>query len=272
MKKITPLLLVLIGFISQTNAQDVYYDALTAASYAYSHSKKAHGSNNVFHTQEYADKAIEAFEKVETLAEQCGCEKAIETAYKAKKQMVSALDQDTYERSRYYAKQAKELSPVLLEQLTDCQAFALNNNSQTEDVAIAEEEVIEIVSEEISKKQKELEEQKQQLKIEQKKLQQQIAEQQKVKAKFKQLRIAELKKQSLVKLKAEQALQKLENALNELSIAFDNQSMFEVEKEYVRSENELKNETLNDTKNFYVNRAKELTENAMQQFTSYSKN
>ncbi|MBW1298339.1 hypothetical protein [Aquimarina litoralis] len=271
MKKIASTL-VLLSFISQVNAQDLYEDALTAASYAYSHSKKAHGANNVFHTQEYADKAIEAFEKVETLADKCGCTQANETAYEAKTNMVSSLDQDTYERSRYYAKQAKELGPKLLEQLTDCQANG--SSSYTEDIADVseEEEAIAIASEEVAQKQKELEEQRRQLEIEQQKLQEQIAAQQKAQAEFEAQRAAELKEQTAVKAKAEQALQKLESALQELSIAFDNDSTFETQKDYVRSENDLKNETLDDTKSFYVNRAKELTKSAMQQFAGYTEN
>ena len=56
MKKF-PLILFLVCFIFQVNSQNLYEDALIAASYAYAHSKKAHGANNVFHTQEYADKA-----------------------------------------------------------------------------------------------------------------------------------------------------------------------------------------------------------------------
>ena len=83
-------ILFLSCFISQTNAQNLHEDALTAASYAYSHSKKAHGANNVYHTQEYADKAIEAFEKAEALADKCGCSEANETAYEARSNMESA--------------------------------------------------------------------------------------------------------------------------------------------------------------------------------------
>ncbi|WP_299251334.1 hypothetical protein [uncultured Aquimarina sp.] len=272
MKRISPILFLLC-LVSQANAQDLYEDALTAASYAYSHSKKAHGANNVFHTQEYADKAIESFEKVESLADKCGCAEANETAYEAKTNMVSSLDQDTYERSRYYAKQAKDLGPKLLEQLTDCQANSGNSNdSYIGDVASAEEEEIAIASEEVAQKKKELEAQRRQLEIEQQKLQQQIAEQQKAQAKFETQRAEELKEQTVVKVKAEQALQKLESALHELSIAFDDESIFESQNDYLRSENDLKNETLNDTKNFYVDRAKELTKNAMKQFAGYTEN
>ncbi|MHA7059038.1 hypothetical protein ACWGOQ_0017565 [Aquimarina sp. M1] len=271
MKRIAPIV-TLFCLVIQANAQNIYEDALTAASYAYSHSKKAHGANNVFHTQEYADKAIEALEKVETLTNECGCTEANETAYQAKTNMVSSLDQDTYERSRYYAKQAKDLGSKLLKQLTDCRVNGNNNDSYIGDVASAEEEEIAIASEEVAQKQKELEEQKRQLEIEQQKLQQQIAEQKKAQAEFDAQRAAELKEQTQVKVKAEQALQKLESALQELSIVFDDDSIFESQKDYLRSENDLQNETLNDTKNFYVNRAKELTKSAMQQFAGYTEN
>ncbi|SEM10496.1 hypothetical protein SAMN04487910_4111 [Aquimarina amphilecti] len=272
MKRIASILFLLC-FIPQANAQNLYEDALTAASYAYSHSKKAHGANNVFHTQEYADKAIEALEKVEELADKCGCTDANETAYEAKTNMVSSLDQDTYERSRYYAKQAKDLGPKLLEQLTDCQANNGSSESYVVDAASdEEEEAIAVASEEVAQKQRELAEQRRQLEIEQQKLQQQIAEQQKAKAEFEAQRAAELKEQTVVKAKAEQALQKLESALQELSIAFDDESIFESQKDYLRSENDLQNETLNDTKSFYVNRAKELTKSAMQQFAGYTEN
>jgi len=248
MKKF-PLILFLVCFIFQVNSQNLYEDALIAASYAYSHSKKAHGSNNVFHTQEYADKAIEAFEIVEDLTDKCGCAKANETAYEAKTKMINSLKQDTYERSRYYAKQAKELSPKLLKQLTNCQ---INHNSFTN---IHVEEMVNTVAVAVTTEKKSRKQQK---------LQQQITAQQKHQEEF--------KKQSAVKVKTEQTLQKLESVLLELNIAFDNQSILESQKDYLRTEIDLQNETVNDTKKFYVNRAKELTKIVMQQFVGYTKN
>ncbi len=267
MKKIS-LILFLSCFVLQINAQDLYEDALTAASYAYSHSKKAHGANNVYHTQEYADKAIEAFEQVEDLADQCGCEKANETAYAAKEDMVSSLQQDTYERSRFFAKRAKDLGSKLLEELTFCQANA-DTDVYADQASIEENEIAE-VAEEVSMKQQELEAKRHQLEIEQQKLEQQIAEQNRKKAEFEARRAAEFKEQSLIKSKAELALKKLESALQELSVVLNDESRFEAQADYLRSENELKNESLDDTKSFYVNRAKELTQTAMQQFASYN--
>ncbi|PKV52172.1 hypothetical protein ATE84_4274 [Aquimarina sp. MAR_2010_214] len=269
MKKIA-LILFLLCFIPKTNAQDIYDDALTAASYAYSHSKKAHGANNVFHTQEYADKAIEAFQKVEDLSDKCGCKKANETAYTARVDMESSLEQDTYERSRYFAKRAKELGSKLLEQLTFCQANSGSNYTDAEEASTAEENELAEATQEVASKQKELEEKRRQLELEQQKLEQQIAEQNKIKADFEAKRAAELKAQSLMKSKAETALQKLENALQELSVVLNEESKFESHADYVRSENDLKNESLDDTKTFYVNRAKELTQTAMQQFAGYN--
>ncbi len=267
MKKVS-LILFLSCFISQISAQDLYEDALTAASYAYSHSKKAHGANNVYHTQEYADKAIEAFEKVESLSDECGCKQANETAYQAKEDMVSSLEQDTYERSRFFAKRAKDLGAKLLEELTFCQANA-GSISYAEEASNQENEIAEI-TEEVSLKQQELEEKRRQLEIEQQKLEQQIADQNRKKAEFEARRAAEFKEQSLIKSKAEVALKKLESALQELSVVLNDESRFESQADYLRSENELKNESLDDTKSFYVNRAKELTQTAMQQFASYN--
>ncbi len=268
MKRIA-LILFLSCFASQINAQNLYDDALTAASYAYSHSKKAHGANNVYHTQEYADKAIEAFQKVEDLADQCNCKNANETAYAARVDMQSSLEQDTYERSRFFAKRAKELGSQLLEQLTSCQA-SVGAYTYAEEASIDDENEIAEATEEVSSKQKELEEKRRQLEIEQRELEAQIAEQSRKKAEFEAMRAAELKEQSLIKSKAEQALQKLENALQELSVVLNEESSFETQSDYLRSENELKNESLDDTKNFYVNRAKELTQTAMQQFVGYN--
>ena len=270
MKKKIALPLFLSFFIFQINAQEIYDDALTAASYAYSHSKKAHGANNVYHTQEYADKAIEAFEKVEALAEECGCKAANEIAYQARVDMQSALEQDTYEHSRYFAKRAKDASPKLLDILTTCQANA-GDYAYADEASIEEEEneIAEMKSE-MAAKQQELEAQRRELELEQQKLEAQIAEQNRMKAELEAKRAAELKEQAIVKTKAETALKKLESALQELSVVLNEKSSFETQSDYLRSENELKNESLDDTKSFYVNRAKELTQTAMQQFASYN--
>ncbi|MFC5044619.1 hypothetical protein ACFSTE_22800 [Aquimarina hainanensis] len=274
MKKIA-LTLFLLCFIPKANAQNNYDDALTAASYAYSHTKKAHGANNVFHTQEYADKAIESYLKVEELSEKCGCTEANKMAYEARVDLESSLEQDTYERSRFYVKRVKEQGSKILEVLTNCQANS-GSYSDADDVASLdspEDDSIAEASMEVARKQKELEEKRRQLEIEQQKLQQQIAEQNKKKAEFEAKRLAELKEQTIIKNKAELALQKLENALQELSVVLNENSTFESNKgNYIRPENALKNESLGDTKTFYIDRAKELTKTAMQQFASSVEN
>lgn len=269
MKKIG-LLVILSFLLSPINAQNLFEDALTAASYAYSHSKKAYGANNVFHTQEYADKAVDAFAKVETLAGDCGCKKANETAFQAKTDMESSLEQDTYERSRYFAKRAKDLGSELLKQLTVCQADA--KKGIISDVASAQGSEIAEAVEEVSAKQQELEEKKRQLELQQQQLEQQIAAQEKAQKELEVKRAQELQKQAAIKSKAEQALKNLENAIQELSVVLNEEASFDYADDYLRSESELQNESLDDTKNFYVNRAKELTKTAMQQFASYSDN
>lgn len=270
MKKIA-LILFMLCLIPEINAQDFYEDALTAASYAYSHSKKAHGANNVYHTQEYADKAVEAFLKVEALAEKCNCKKANETAYQARVDMESSLNEDTYERSRFFAKRAKELGSQILKELTSCRANKGSSMANTEVASIDQSNELAQATAEVANKQKELEEKRRQLEIEQQRLEQQIAEQNRQKIEFEAKRAAEFKEQSLIKSKAENALQNLEKALQELSIVLNEESKFKSQSDYyVRSENDLKNESLNDTKTFYANRAKELTQTAMQQLSSYN--
>ncbi|UZO79873.1 hypothetical protein NBT05_13055 [Aquimarina sp. ERC-38] len=249
----------------QIYAQDVYEDALTAASYAYAHSKKAHGANNVFHTQEYADKAVDSYQKVEDLAANCGCDVANELAYEAKSNMESALRQDTYERSRYYAKQAKEIGSQILEEITNCRA-----NKDNGMLAANELDGNEIA--ELSEKENELLQRKIQLEAEQAALEAQILEQQKAQAELEAIRVAEFKEQTLVKTKAEQALQKLETALQELSSVLNTEGNFKTEGSFVRNEEDLQNETLDDTKSFYVDRAKELAKSAIQQFAIFEEN
>ncbi|RZS92645.1 hypothetical protein [Aquimarina brevivitae] len=269
MKKIG-LFLFLVCLVFQGNAQNPLDDALTAASYAYSHSKKAYGANNVFHTQEYADKAAEAFSKVEALTAECGCTEANELAYQAKTDMESSLEQDTFERSKYYTKQAKELCSELLKQLTLCQANARKNASQ--DIVSTEGSEIEAAAEELSVKQQELEEKKRQLALQQQQLEAQIAEQQKAQKELEAKRAQELQQQAAIKNKAEQALKKLELAIQELTVALNEEADFKLPSDYSRSESELQNESLDETKSFYVNRAKELTKTAMQQFANYTDN
>jgi len=260
--------LFLSSVIYSGNAQKLYDDALSYASYALAHSKNAYNSNNVYHTQEFADKAIEAFEKVENIADQCGCLEANETSYQAKEDMASSVNQDTYERSRFYAKRAKDLARRLLEELTYCQANP-EDYPYPDSMASAEDNEIALASEDVSNKQQELEERKRQLELEQKRLEKQIADQDRLRVEIEQKRAAELKQQTLMKSQAEKALKKLETALQELSILLNKKAMFDAKNNYSRSDSDLKNESLDDTKSFYVNRAKELTNKAVKKFAGY---
>ncbi len=265
-------ILFLLCFVFSINAQDVYEDALTAASYAYSHSKKAHAANNVFHTQEYADKAIVAFEKVESLSKLCGCTTANEKAYEAIDDLQSALDEDTFERSRFYVKRAKENGEQILSLITECEANNGNGGAlASTDEMQYENEAIANAAEEINKQQLALEEKQKQLEAQQVKLNQQIALQEKKQKEFEAERSRELEEQRTIKSKAELALQNLESALLQFNVVFNkDESEVELQNDYLRSKNDLENESLNETKNFYVNRAKELTKSAMKQFANYN--
>ena len=265
MKKHISFLLALSFTITNATSQDIYEEALSAASYAYAHSKKAHNANNVYHTQEFAEKAIESFQNAETLAEQCQCKKAIEIAFEARSDMESSLDQDTFERSRFFAKRAKEFGSQLLEELTNCQAKHFDDADAVADVDDQSTNEVEL----LANKQKELAQKRLLLAQEQQQLELQIAANQLKQQKLEALRADELKEQSLIKDKAEQALLKLKNAIQELSnvvLNEQNSNSFDSSSNFVRNDKELKSESLDETKSFYVNRAKELTKSALLQF------
>lgn len=120
MRRYLPIIGFLL-FVSHIYGQsNLYDDTLIAASYGYSHSKNAQGANNREHTQEYAYKAMLAYKQVEKLTRKCQCPEINEMAYQAKNNAYQALRQDTYERSRFYAKRVRELGSQLLVRISEC--------------------------------------------------------------------------------------------------------------------------------------------------------
>lgn len=128
--KLLTLIPISFLFVYQIHSQSSSYEnALIAASYGYLHSKKSHGANNHAHAQEHAYKAMKSYRKVEKLAEDCGCPKVNEMAYQAKISAKEVLNQDTYERSRFYAKRTRQIGAKILVQITKCSAN--NSNGYT---------------------------------------------------------------------------------------------------------------------------------------------
>ena len=250
---------VLFGIATTTFAQSAYEDALSNANYAYAHTKNAYESNNRDHVIEHSDKAVEAFYKVEDLANECGCEDAYNAAIDGREYAEKTATQDTWERSRYYAKRARELGENMMAFLTDC-------NPVGRKTALVYEDTTNELSE-IAAQKAELAEKQQLLAMEQERLAGEIAKQKERQAAFEMQRTAELKKQTILKSKAETALQNLEKAIVELGVVFNND--IDVN-EYKRSEKELEGETLDDTKYYYAHKASEIAKIAVEQFTEFA--
>ena len=127
--KLLSLTGILLLAATISNAQNAYEDALSHANYAYAHTKNAHESNNRHHVIEHSDKAIEAFYEVEELADKCGCEDAYNAAIDAREYAEKTATQDTWERSRFYAKRAKEHGEKMVSLLNECTPFGKSNTA-----------------------------------------------------------------------------------------------------------------------------------------------
>ncbi len=167
--------ILLLATIS-INAQNDYEDALSHANYAYAHTKNAHESNNRDHVIEHSDKAIEAFYEVEELADKCGCENAYNAAIDGREAAEKTATQDTWERSRFYAKRARAFGEKMVSLLNECTPFGRPNTA-----LVSNDDPQRI---DIEAQRAELLEKKNLLAMEQKRLEAQIAVQKQKQAEF----------------------------------------------------------------------------------------
>ncbi len=282
MKKL--LFFTSVLFISSyANAQKTFEDVMSAATYAKKHVRQAFIVNNIEQSHQYSEKAIEALNEVERLTDLFGCLDANSLAYDARDNVESSIEQDTWERSRFYAKRAEKITTELLIELNKCdiKTSIIPSNDSSDEASNDDGVSSEIASTQaaINQHQNQMDAQRaellrkqQELEAQQKRLEQQIALQKEKQAKLEAKRAAELKRQAIVQTKAEEALLKLEAVLEELSLIFDNQSMFASEKRYIRDAEILQSESLKQTKSFYAKEAKKLSEIGIKQFSTYIRN
>jgi len=115
-------LLTLMGFLSylSINAQKNCNEAFNAANYSVSHTAKAYDAYNMTHTQEWAYRAIETFREVEKITSKCGCSETSDFAHEGYEAVKKAQYQNTWERSRFYAKKANEKAKLMMDAFTEC--------------------------------------------------------------------------------------------------------------------------------------------------------
>jgi hypothetical protein len=81
-------------------------NAYSSASYTLSHAKKSLSSNNFDHQQYYAERALDALEKTKNLVEKCGCTGPLKAINAGTESLENAIDPQDWEMGRYYTKKA----------------------------------------------------------------------------------------------------------------------------------------------------------------------
>ncbi|NJB69641.1 hypothetical protein GGR42_000103 [Saonia flava] len=236
--------------------------AYSAATYAVAHTKRALNADNFDHQKYYAERALEAFEKAEGLITNCGCNKALNPIIDGIDQLKSAIDPEDWDMGRYHTKRAFGYAQDVLTTMDVCSG---NNNAPNNSV---DPDLIEnIVDQNLTEEQKRLAEEQKKLLKQQQILEQKIEEQKILAEQAKVNRQIELEEQLRLKRVAEQSLDDLERKIKELAIIYgcDNtQSLINGYKS--RKDEVLNNETLEETKNYYLQQTISLQAKAMEMF------
>jgi hypothetical protein len=104
------------GFTVNANCNNAY----ASAGYSLSHTKKSMSANNFDHQQYYAERALAAFEKAKVQNETCGCQNAMNPILDGIENLQTALNQSEWDMGRFYTKKALENAEQLLSMLDMC--------------------------------------------------------------------------------------------------------------------------------------------------------
>lgn len=198
MKKLVLILSIMLFSLS-INAQSCE-DAISNASYAYSHTKKAYDSNNRDHLTQASERAYEAFVKTRDAAEKCGCTDAYNKAYDAVELISKAIDVAKWEDGRYYVKKSRTLAQEIIDALDQCAA----NGPVVEEISVDDSGLTELQAQ-----QKALEEQQKALKAKEQVLKEEMA--------AKAIEKERLQKEAFVKKQNASIMAFIESANNILS-------------------------------------------------------
>ncbi len=272
MKIILYFTLSFIGSIS-LYAQASCEKAFSAANYSVAHTTNAYNSNNNDHVQEWSFKAIETFREVEEITQNCGCEDVANLAWEGYVAAEKAQEQNTWERSRFYAKRANQKAKLMMDALAECTNVDVskieNADFDNDAYASSDENLNNYYSNE------DLEDQKAELVAQQKILEERQAELakelEKKKNEAKALKIArdnEILKQKAVKTNAELALSQINNGFQNLANALGCKQAYDLAKSsYEYTQEQINNSNLDETKLHYTLKLNEIAEKAMLNFS-----
>jgi hypothetical protein len=207
------LALPLISLGMHANCTNTY----ASAGYSLSHAKKSMSANNFEHQQYYAERALMAFEKAQSQIEDCGCQEAMTPILDGIENLETALSQTEWDMGRYYTKKALENAQDLLNSLDICSSSATSGS----DISLKESQ--EAISDELGI------------------LAENTAEEN------------ILEKQLDFKRLAEIDITNLERSIHELATLFQCEKALHILKDRkTRTEKELKAESLESTKAYYL--------------------
>ena len=262
------LLLFLFLIIGSARAQCT--NAYSTATYALAHTKKSLSSDNFDHQKLYAERAIESFEKDKELVEACGCKESLIPIEKGLDNLYKAVDPKDWDEGRYYTKKALENAHELISTLEICTrpgAFptvdysadaSTNSGLGLSDTSMSQEKS------DLLKKQEQLAAEQQKLLEEQKQLEQKIEEHRRLAEQNLQRRQMELEQQRTLRRVAEASLSELEKNLRTIAIDLGyEQAMSSLKVNYQRSDDALNNESLEQTRQYYLRQAINIQQQAL---------
>ncbi len=203
--------------LTQLGIQANCTNAYASAGYSLAHAKKSLSANNFEHQQYYADRSLQAFEKAKLSVEECGCDASLNPIMDGIENLENALAQTDWDMGRYYTKRALENAQNLLESLDICS----NNNAPDPNTTSGSTLNETVVDEETIAHNTSL--------------------------------VSELESQINFQRSAETDIATLENAIRELALLFECDKAMQILKgRKVRAEDDLRPETMAETKSYYI--------------------
>lgn len=210
--------------------------------YAYNNAKTSLKANNMTHLKFYANKALEAFERVHGILGECHCESVEFYTYESIQKLNKVPSIEKMHDAQYFVGKAKEYALKIITALDYCTA-------SNEGVTLASFDDLS----ELEQEQLKLKQQQQALQQQQEALKRQLAKQ-----KEEELLI---EKQQLI-IKSNAAISKNIQAYNELLNACNCNTMIH-EKTSGNNESELMSKSVDEIKTHYLKSIKDLTSNYM---------
>ena len=244
----------------------------SAVTYAFSHSGKSLKANNFDHQRYYAKRSMEAIEKAEEQLGSCGCTKAGPIIYDVKDNLEKAMDPEDWDMGRFYVKKARAFLDELITTLDLCTADTDPVPSEMPDAEkendYDDKKVKGEKTETLAEKQMALKKEQEALIARQKELEKKLQEQRLLEQRLKEERELELDAQKELMVKAEIELYKMESAAVELIRTFSCEKEFTATGAYKRSEEVLENESLRETRDFYKEKFREITEKMLKELNA----